>query len=133
MAKKDRDQKTSWKRKVAISFIVFIILVIFAASFLGKRGWLEVRKAQKRKDKLQQEIELLEKKRDHLREEVRLLKEYPEAYEEQARKKLWLIKPGEKVVVEGADLKDKGIKEKAEGQKKSHDEKKTKIDSIINN
>jgi len=108
MTKKDRDQKTSWKRKVAISFIVFIILVIFAASFLGKRGWLEVRKA------------------DHLREEVRLLKEYPEAYEEQARKKLWLMKPGEKVVVEGADLKDKGIKEKAEGQKKSHDEKKQK-------
>lgn len=116
MAKREKAKKDLWKRRIIISFTVFIILVIFAASFLGKRGWLEVKKAQKRKENLRQEIELLEKKRDSLLEEIRLLKKYPEAYEEEARKKLWLMDPEEKVVVKGAQLEIKGQEEGAREQ-----------------
>jgi|Deesub1362B_J571_1020462.scaffolds.fasta_scaffold00001_818 cell division protein FtsB len=117
MDRKDKRKKDIWKRRVFISLTIFLVLVIFAASFFGKRGWLEIRKAQRRKAALQQQIEALVEQKNRLMEEIKVLKEYPEAYEKEAREKLWLMKPGEKVLVEESRLLEEEKKKKEEKKK----------------
>lgn len=104
MAREKRNKKAVWKKRIFFSLTIFLVLVVFAASFFGKRGWLEIRKTQKKKAALQQQIQALQERRDKLLEEIKILKDYPEAYEKEAKEKLWLMKPGEKVLVEEGPL-----------------------------
>lgn len=104
MAREKRNKKAVWKKRIFFSLTIFLVLVVFAASFFGKRGWLEIRKTQKKKAALQQQIQALQERREKLLEEIKILKDYPEAYEKEAKEKLWLMKPGEKVLVEEGPL-----------------------------
>lgn len=78
----------------------FLFLVLLVASFFGKRGLIEIYQARKSKQELLQKIEVLQNKKSQLKKDIEELKENPEAVEKKARKKLWLVRPDEIVIVD---------------------------------
>jgi len=98
MGKKEKNG-SSFRKKLLVVGIVFIFLVLLIASFFGKRGWVEVYHAQKKKKALLEEIASLEQKKNKLLREIEELKKNPKAVEKKAREKLWLMKPDEKVII----------------------------------
>ncbi len=105
MKKKDNSQHT-WKKKIFWVMLIFLFLVLFVSSFFGKKGWLEIYKTQKQKELLKEEIVQLEEKKAQLLREIEELENNPKAVENKAREKLWLMKPGEKVIVEKEKKKE---------------------------
>ncbi len=89
----------SFRRKFLISGAVFFLLVLLIASFFGQKGLLEIYKARREKAELVQRIERLENRKTRLEMEIRELKTNPEAVEEKAREKLWMVKPEEIVII----------------------------------
>jgi len=94
-----RKKKTSFKNKFFITLIGFFILIFLITSFFGEKGLIEIYKLRKEYKNLQKEIELLKKEKKLLEEELKQLENNPQAIEEEARIKLWLIKPDEIVIV----------------------------------
>jgi cell division protein FtsB len=89
----------SFKNKFFICLIGFFVLIFLVTSFFGEKGLIEIYKLRKEYKNLQKEIELLKKEKKLLEEEIKELESNPEAIEEEARIKLWLIKPDEIVIV----------------------------------
>jgi len=87
------------RKKILLAAVMFFFLILLISSFFGKKGLVEITQARKKYQALIQEIERLEKDKIRLEKEIRELEENPRAVEEDARKKLWMMKPGEKVMV----------------------------------
>lgn len=89
--------------------LVFLFLVLIIASFFGKKGLIEVYNAEKRKDLLFEEIELLEKTKRGLEREINELESNPKSYEAKARDQLGLVYPDELLIIkpEKTDVKKK--------------------------
>jgi cell division protein FtsB len=89
----------SLKRK-ALSLALFLILAssILNALF-GDRGFIEMLKARRELQAMQQEIATIDAQNQHLLEEVRDLKTSPLAIEKLAREELGLVKPGEVILL----------------------------------
>jgi cell division protein FtsB len=91
--------ESSLKRK-ALSLALFLIL---AASILnalfGDRGFIEMLKARRELQALQQEIADIDAENQRLLEEVRDLKTSPLAIEKLAREELGLVKPDEVILL----------------------------------
>jgi cell division protein FtsB len=85
---------------VAVTFLLFVLLV---STVFGKKGLLEIAKARRTLTDLQTEIGRLKEDKARLEKEIAALEADPKAVEREAREKLWLMKPDEKVV-----LKKKG-------------------------
>lgn len=96
------------RKKLIIAGVVFLLLVLLISSFFGKKGLVEIYQVNKKLRALLEEIKLLEREKARLEREIESLKNNVLAVEEEARRKLWLIKPDEKVVVKP----DKDRKEK---------------------
>ena len=79
--------------------VVFLFLVLIIASFFGKRGLIEIYRAQKKKEALSLEVTQLTQRRDKLLREIWELENNPRAVEKKAREKLWLMAPDELVIV----------------------------------
>jgi len=94
-----KKKKASFKNKFFITIIGFFILIFIITSFFGEKGLIEIYKLRKEYKNLQKEIELLKKEKEQLEEELKQLENNPQAVEEEARIKLWLIKPDETVIV----------------------------------
>lgn len=77
-----------------------LFLVLFLASFFGKKGLIEIYRAEKVQRGLLREVERLEEKQRKLEREIEELKTNPKAVEKKAREKLWLQKPDEVVIVD---------------------------------
>ena len=69
------------------------------SSSFGKKGLIEIYRAQKEHNILLQEIEQLEIEKIRLEKEIEELKKNPKAVEKKAREKLWLVKPDEVVII----------------------------------
>ncbi len=93
----------SLRRKVVIVGLSFFFLVLFAASFFGKKGLIEINRSQREYRALLKEMERLESDKSRLEKEIKELETNPKAVEKKAREKLWLMKTDEKVLV----IKDK--------------------------
>lgn len=98
--KRKKEVRKSFRKKVLIAGVGFLFLVLLVASFFGKRGLLEIYQAQKNKQELLQKIDKLQKKKSQLKKDIKEIKENPEAVEKKARKKLWLVRPDEIVIVD---------------------------------
>ncbi len=98
MGRSDR-QGVSLKRKILLAAVGFFFLVLAIVSLFGKKGLIEIYRARKRYDVLRLEVERLEREKIRLEQEIEDLKNNPQAVEREARAKLWLMKPDEKVVV----------------------------------
>jgi cell division protein FtsB len=98
MRKQEKDN-ISFKRKLIVAGLGFFFLVLLLASFFGKKGLIEIYRAQKEHNVLLQEIEQLEIEKRKLEKEIEELKKNPKAVEKKAREKLWLVKPDEVVII----------------------------------
>jgi cell division protein FtsB len=75
------------------------------SSLFGKKGLLEIYRAKSNYEALLQEIRSLEARKSQLQKEIEALQNDPRAVEKEAREKLWLIKPDEKVIVKKKEEK----------------------------
>jgi cell division protein FtsB len=98
MARDDRKSAT-FRRKLILAGIGFFFLVLLISSLFGKKGLIEIYQAKKNYKSLQQEIERLEKQKSRLLREIEELEKNPRAVDREAREKLWLMKPEEKVII----------------------------------
>ena len=94
-AKNDRTiRRTLFKAGVA-----FFVLVMLVTSFFGKKGYMDIVRTRRSLRALEAEVKTLEARKSELDTEIRELTVNPRAVEEEARRKLWLMKPDEKVIV----------------------------------
>ena len=94
-----RKNNTSVRRKLFLAGVGFFILVMLVTSFFGKKGYMDIYRARKSCRALEVELQRLEEQRKKLELEIRELETNPGAVEKEAREKLWLMKPDEKVIV----------------------------------
>ena len=94
-----RKNNTSVRRKLFMAGVGFFILVMLVTSFFGKKGYMDIYRARKSCRALEVELQRLEEQRKKLELEIRELETNPGAVEKEAREKLWLMKPDEKVIV----------------------------------
>ena len=90
-------------RKLFQAGVGFFVLVMLVTSFFGKKGYMDIVRTRRSLRALEAEFKTLEARRNELETEIRELTVNPRAVEEEARRKLWLMKPDEKVIV----LKDR--------------------------
>ncbi len=98
MRKKEKNN-ISFRRKLLIAGLGFFFLVLLLASFFGKKGLIEIYRAQKEQKTLLQEIARHEIEKRRLEKEIEELKQNPKAVEKKAREKLWLVKPDEVIII----------------------------------
>ena len=98
MRKKEKNN-LSFRRKLLIAGLGLFFLVLLLASFFGKKGLIEIYRAQREHEALLQEIERLEDEKSKLEKEIEELEKNPKSVEKKAREKLWLVKPDEIVIV----------------------------------
>ena len=96
---KTNTSSSSFQKKLIMTGVVFLFLVLIIASFFGKRGLIEIYRAQKKKEALSLEVTQLTQRRDKLLREIWELENNPRAVEKKAREKLWLMAPDELVIV----------------------------------
>ncbi len=89
----------SFRKKILILGIGCLLVIVIVTSFFGKKGVMDINRARKNIRDLQVTLDALKSRRARLEREIRELENDPRAVEREAREKLWLIKPGEKVVV----------------------------------
>ena len=85
-------------KKILITGLSFLFLVLIIASFFGEKGLIEIFHAQKENYALKQEVQQLNRKRDKLIRDIWELENNPEAVEHKAREKLWLSDPDELII-----------------------------------
>lgn len=95
----EEQKKTSLRRKLALAAVAFFFLVMLISSLFGKKGLIEIYRAKSHYEALLQAIRRLEAEKSQLQKEIEALENDPRAVEKEAREKLWLIKPDEKVIV----------------------------------
>jgi cell division protein FtsB len=91
---------SSFKKKIVIGGVVFLLFVLTVASFFGKRGLIEIYRTKRKQEVLLQKIEKLEAKEGKLKRDIEELKNSPKAVEKKAREKLGLVKEGEIVIID---------------------------------
>jgi cell division protein FtsB len=89
----------SVRRKLFTAGMGFFFLVMLVTSFFGKKGYMDIVRTRKTLRALEVEFKTLEEQKSKLELEIRELAVNPRAVEEEARRKLWLMKPDEKVIV----------------------------------
>jgi cell division protein FtsB len=95
----EEKRKISLRRKLVLAAVAFFFLVILISSLFGRKGLIEIYRAKSNYEALLQEIRSLEVKKSQLQKEIKALQNDPRAVEKEAREKLWLVKPDEKVIV----------------------------------
>lgn len=91
---------SSFKKKIIIGGVGFLLFVLTVASFFGKRGLIEIYRTKRKQEVLLQKIEQLEAKKGKLERDIRELEKNPKAVEKKAREKLGLVKEGEIVIID---------------------------------
>jgi cell division protein FtsB len=93
------ENSLSFRKKVVLLGVVCFLLVLLITSLFGKKGLIEIYKAKKNYDALLLQVERLKQEKSRLEREIEELEKNPKAIDKEAREKLWLVKPDEKVVV----------------------------------
>ncbi len=104
MAREER-RGTSLRRKLALAAVAFFFLVLLISTIFGKKGLIEIYRVKKNYEGLLQEVQTLEARKIELQKEIEELQKDPQAVEKEAREKLWLVKPEEKVIVKKKEEK----------------------------
>ena len=82
-------------RRLVRHVLVFVTLLIVVDAIAGEKGLLALFQARREYSALERSLERARTENAELREMARRLREDPNAIEEQARRELGLIKPGE--------------------------------------
>ena len=86
-------------RRLLRHALVFITLLIVVDAIAGEKGLLALLQARREYSALERSLERARTENAELREMARRLREDPHAIEEQARRELGLIKPGEMLFI----------------------------------
>lgn len=97
--KKDKNT-ASFKKKIIIGGVGFLLFVLTVASFFGKKGLIEIYRTKRRQEVLLQKIEQLETRKGKLERDIEELQKNPNAVEKRAREKLGLVREGEIVIID---------------------------------
>ncbi|MBC7361550.1 MAG: septum formation initiator family protein [Candidatus Aminicenantes bacterium] len=92
-------KKTPTKKKFFYLLVGILLLATLVTTFFGKKGFLDIQRSKKRYFELQAQIQELTRQKENLEAEIKVLETNPRALEKEAREKLWLIKPEEKVII----------------------------------
>ncbi|HEK85174.1 MAG: FtsB family cell division protein [Candidatus Saccharicenans sp.] len=92
-------EKIPIRKKLFYLVVGILLLATVVTTFFGKKGFLDIQKQKKIYFRLQAEINDLTQKKEKLEAEIKELETNPRAIEKEAREKLWLMKPEEKVIV----------------------------------
>jgi cell division protein FtsB len=98
MSREER-RGSSLRRKLLLAGVAFFFLVLIITTLFGRKGLIEIYRAKKNYEALVEEIKQLEVRKSQLQREIEDLQKNPEAVEREAREKLWLMKPDEKVII----------------------------------
>jgi cell division protein FtsB len=90
---------SAFRKKIFILGIACLLLVMVVTSVFGKKGVMDIHRARQKLADLDVLVRKLEQEKAALEAEIRELEKNPRAVEKEARDELWLIKPGEKVIV----------------------------------
>ena len=85
------------RRRVVESVLVAVGFTVLLDALFGERGLVELLRAKEQSRTLESSVETLRETNERLREEVRRLNDDPATIEDEARRRLGLIKPGERV------------------------------------
>ena len=88
-----------FRKKILLLGMACLFLVMVVTSVFGKKGVMDIHRARQRLAALEIDARRLRQDKARLEAEIRELERNPRAVEKEARGELWLIKPGEKVVV----------------------------------
>ncbi len=94
----EKKSSSIWK-KVTISIVGFLLLALLITTVFGKKGLIGIVRARKAQAELLREIESLKAEKARLEREIAALKSDPKSMDKEAREKLWLMKPDEKVII----------------------------------
>lgn len=89
----------SLRRRIVLAVVVLFLLILLISSLFGRKGLIEIYKTRKNYAALVEEIKALEARKSQLQKDIQALQKDPAAVEREAREKLWLMKPDEKVIV----------------------------------
>jgi cell division protein FtsB len=92
-------KRFSWPARAAALLAVFVLVVLLITTVFGKKGIIEIYKSRRNYAALQKEIGRLKEEKSRLEKEIAALESNPKAIEREARDRLWLVKPDEKIVV----------------------------------
>jgi cell division protein FtsB len=93
------------RKKIFILGLVCFFLIIIMTLVFGKKGVMEIFDARRELGETVREVKKLEKDKAALQSDIRELEKDPRAVEKEARRNLWLTKPGEKTIVLPKDPK----------------------------
>ncbi len=96
---KETKPNNSLRGMLILAGIGLFFLVVLISSVFGKKGLLEIYRARKNYQSLLIEVRQLEEKKNRLLREIEELEKNPLAVDREAREKLWLLKPEEKVII----------------------------------
>jgi len=92
-------KKVSWPARAAVLLAGFVLVVLLITTIFGKKGLIEIYKARRNYTDLQMKIGELKEEKSRLEKEIAALEANPKSVEREARDRLWLVKPDEKIVV----------------------------------
>ena len=87
------------RRKIIAGAVGFFLLVLALTTVFGKKGLLEIYRTRKEYASLLREIQTLKEEKGRLEREIAALRDHPQAVDRDAREKLWLVRPDEKVII----------------------------------
>jgi cell division protein FtsB len=90
--------------KAAAAVVAFLLFVLLVTTIFGKKGLLEIARVRRTYAELEREIARLKEDKARLEKEIKALESDPRAVEREAREKLWLTGPDEKIVIKKKDL-----------------------------
>ncbi len=88
-----------FRKKIFLTGLAFIALVVIITSLFGEKGLFEIYQAKKREKKLLLEVSELSQRKQRLLRDIWELENSPQAVEKKAREKLGLLKPDEIVII----------------------------------
>lgn len=94
-----RPDRPSLRRRLSVVGLAFLLFIMLTVSFFGKKGVVHLRGARRDLAALKLETARLAEERERLKKEIAELERDPRAVELEARDKLGLVRPDEKVVV----------------------------------
>ena len=89
----------SFRKKILLIGVACFFLVMVVTSVFGKKGVMDINRARRDLAALDARVLELKLEKTRLEAEIQDLEKNPKAVEKEARKTLWLIEPGEKVIV----------------------------------
>jgi len=86
-------------KKLSYLAAAILLLASLVTTFFGKKGFLDIQKQKKRYDELEARIKDFDRQIEKLKAEIEALETNPQTLEKEARERLWLIKPEEKLII----------------------------------